>query len=777
MNFNIRDLFSKNNLFYLFFVLHGFVLFCIFIFPQIPKFIHFLPDKSLLIWFIPFVFDLLFILGLEFFVLGCCSFFKPNIQKWLRFMWGIVLFPLVFLSVIDFGFFLKTGSVLEWKLFYYSLAHFEEIYQVIRGELTWFYLGMLLISFPLGMLFSFLGWKIKSSNLRWKKSLIQVSLGLTLLMIFGIWNSVNLFHLFKQEIRENILSKFVKGVIISSLSEESSRNLKEVPKFESKFFETLKFEPLNNYQRKNVIFLILESFRASATSVYNSSFKTTPFLEQLAMKSYKIDRLYSSIPHTTKSLVAILCGIPPNFRFTLTEGAIGGLPPRCLPTLLKKFGYRSAFFQSFFRDFENRPVFVKNMGFDEFFAKEDIPKLNWEIPNYAGIEERALIQPVIDWIKKNEAPYFLTILTSRSHHSYMVPSYFEKKKFNENAKFNDFLNTVRYQDFFLEEFFSALKKEKLLENTLFFLVGDHGEGFREHKLSGHDMILYEEGIHVLGLVYDPDHPAGGKLIKGNRQQMDLLPTLFDLLGLNLVQGNLFGVSLFSPVENRVHYTSCYYNKGCLAKIWENKKFIFNYQKRDNQYYDLNVDPLEQMNIIGQLNEPEIESYIVELENFRDKTRSFHNYFIELNENSNIWSIPHFIPNEINFQFDKKLRILGHEEFPKFRKGRKQNIILYFQTLETMHYNWRIKIKIVDIVGRSWPLKLESILNEKYPFNTWIPEKKGRVDFEFKTPRGVSSGKGFLQIALLDPWESRPAKVIGNNGKGKARYVNFPIYIE
>ena len=62
-------------------------------------------------------------------------------------------------------------------------------------------------------------------------------------------------------------------------------------------------------------------------------------------------------------------------------------------------------------------------------------------------------------------------------------------------------------DGFLAELFAGFKSRGLLENTLFVMMGDHGEGFGEHGLFQHDETTYEEGLRVPLIVAGADSKA------------------------------------------------------------------------------------------------------------------------------------------------------------------------------------------------------------------------------------------------------------------------------
>src|SRR5690606_38506382 len=87
-------------------------------------------------------------------------------------------------------------------------------------------------------------------------------------------------------------------------------------------------------KQRNIVFIILESTRAQSTTIHNPDLETTPFLAKLAADSVVAKDAYAVVPHTSKALVAILCGIEPHLTMRITEALPGGIPTPCLGNLL-----------------------------------------------------------------------------------------------------------------------------------------------------------------------------------------------------------------------------------------------------------------------------------------------------------------------------------------------------------------------------------------------------------------------------------------------------------
>jgi lipoteichoic acid synthase len=350
---------------------------------------------------------------------------------------------------------------------------------------------------------------------------------------------------------------------------------------------------------RNVVIVHLESVRAGSATPYNQDVGITPFLDELADESLMAERAYAVVPHTTNALVATLCGIDPPAGRWQTYSAGGRIPARCLPELLGERGYDSVYFTSSEQTFERRPELVKNMGYEEFYPVETMDTEGFEKANYFGYEDEVMLEPSREWLEKNgdDGPFLATYETITPHHDYLAPDEpYGRKEFAEKDGLNRYLNSVRYVDFFVKNLIGQYKELGLYDQTIFVFYGDHGEAFGEHGLYQHDNVPYEEGLRVPLLIHDPgrwEDGERGERVEAPTNQLDVLPTVIDLLGYNVEGGEYPGNSLLGPLpEDRTLMAGCWYEHECLASIEGDEKYIYHYGDEPDELFDLSEDPLE-----------------------------------------------------------------------------------------------------------------------------------------------------------------------------------------
>ncbi|MEE9571963.1 MAG: sulfatase, partial [Candidatus Neomarinimicrobiota bacterium] len=85
---------------------------------------------------------------------------------------------------------------------------------------------------------------------------------------------------------------------------------------------------------------------------------------------------------------------------------------------------------------------------------------------------------------------------------------------------------------------STLKELNIYDNTMIVITGDHGESLGEHGILGHGHDYFGQVIHVPLIIKLPNSETN-KEVMGLVQSIDLLPTIFDMLGVKIpsyVQG-------------------------------------------------------------------------------------------------------------------------------------------------------------------------------------------------------------------------------------------------
>jgi arylsulfatase A-like enzyme len=375
--------------------------------------------------------------------------------------------------------------------------------------------------------------------------------------------------------------------------------------------------------KRNVALIHLESTRAQSVTPYNEELATTPFLDELSKSSLLMERAYTTVPRSSKASVGVNCGIEPPL-YPGPEFEPGGIPVPCLASLLKDQGYRTVFFASTSNTMDNFDAVARGFGYEEIYSSEVMDREGFQVTNTFGYEEDIMLGPSKEWlIEKGNEPFLAQYFTGTGHYGYeCVPNRYGYEHFSEDEELDRYHNCLRMLDHFLENLFEQYKELGLYEDTIFVLYGDHGEGFGEHGREMHGDTIWEEGLWIPLLVHAPGWFEGGERVEELASQIDILPTVLDMLGYQVRNGQYPGYSLLRPLpEDRTLNFSCITNRECLASLKGNEKYIHHYNNQPDELFDLSEDPLEQENLASEQSKEELDERRQRLFEWRTKVNA------------------------------------------------------------------------------------------------------------------------------------------------------------
>ncbi len=89
---------------------------------------------------------------------------------------------------------------------------------------------------------------------------------------------------------------------------------------------------------------------------------------------------------------------------------------------------------------------------------------------------------------------------------------------------------VAYMDACIQQIFQRLRALGQWENTLIVVTADHGETLYDHGIFFDHHSLYEPTLLVPMIYHWPGHVPAGKRVRGMVQLMDIVPSIFELMG-------------------------------------------------------------------------------------------------------------------------------------------------------------------------------------------------------------------------------------------------------
>lgn len=252
-----------------------------------------------------------------------------------------------------------------------------------------------------------------------------------------------------------------------------------------------------------------------------------------------------------------------NSLFGLNQGALftqlGGKNTfEAAPNILKQTqGYTSAVFHGNSGTFWNRNETYKRLGYDYFF---DASYYNVTEDNsfQYGLNDKPFFQQSVKYLEHLQQPFYTKFIAVSNHYPYSQLSGDETGfplAQTKDETINSYFSTANYMDTAVHEFFDYLKQSGLYDNSIIILYGDHyGISNARNKelaqLLGKDRDTWSnfDNAQVQRVPYMIHIPGmnKGKIIDTYGGQVDALPTLLHLLGVDTQNYIQLGQDLFSP---------------------------------------------------------------------------------------------------------------------------------------------------------------------------------------------------------------------------------------
>jgi len=289
-------------------------------------------------------------------------------------------------------------------------------------------------------------------------------------------------------------------------------------KLDSIYKPILSFKKAETSNKKNVVIIILESFGNE-----NISKKQTPFLDSLITKSYYFKNGFANGKVSIDAVPSIISSIPSlmNNSFIISSYSLD--KTNSLPKILKKQGYNTSFFHGAFNGSQNFDQYSKAAGFEKYYGKDEYigPEAfdgKW------GIFDEEFLQFFSGKLSSFKEPFFSTIFTISSHNPYKIPERYKDKFPKGTTVIHE---SIAYTDYSLKLFFENAKKQKWYNNTLFVISADHTSSSGESEI---DKTMIGK-FHIPILFFDPGNPNFSGVDEKNFQQIDIMPSIIDYLGI------------------------------------------------------------------------------------------------------------------------------------------------------------------------------------------------------------------------------------------------------
>lgn len=316
---------------------------------------------------------------------------------------------------------------------------------------------------------------------------------------------------------------------------------------------------------KNVIVIHLESFQQFLINYRFEGREVTPFLNSLIKNKnvLSFDNFFHEVGQGKTSdaetmLETGLFGLPQGSFF---NSLAQNNTLQAAPAILAQNGnYTSAVFHGNTAGFWNRNNVYKSMGYDYFFYNKYY-YLNKNSAVGYGVKDKLLFGESIKYLEHLPQPFYAKFITVTNHFPFTLDKSIDDFPLaqTDDQVVNNYFRTAHYLDSAFAEFFNYLKTSGLLKNSMIVIYGDHfgisndrnknlapllgldpdqWNNYQNAMLQRVPFMIYDEGLK--GGV---NHTFGGEI--------DILPTLLHLLGIDTQNYVQLGQDLLNPQHSQV----------------------------------------------------------------------------------------------------------------------------------------------------------------------------------------------------------------------------------
>ncbi len=303
----------------------------------------------------------------------------------------------------------------------------------------------------------------------------------------------------------------------------------------------------------NVVWILLDACRADRVSWAGYERETTPNLDRLAERGAVFHDHYTQGLWTELSVPSYMTGryFPVACVDVLRTYPMRNPPPGeiLFPALLNEHGYHTAAFSAHSWILPDSPL---AKAFSEFHFITPEPGKPLHAAEFATLNKH-----ILPWLESTprDKPFFLYIHALDTHfphildapHDQWVDKSYESAVIRDGIPIQNFGLTfndddrallsalydggIHYADAQVQRVLDALEREGLMENTIIVVSSDHGEALGEDGTSWGHWEGFDEVTRTPLLIAGPGVPAG-VAVKAITENVDIVPTLVDLLGIH-----------------------------------------------------------------------------------------------------------------------------------------------------------------------------------------------------------------------------------------------------
>ena len=276
---------------------------------------------------------------------------------------------------------------------------------------------------------------------------------------------------------------------------------------------------------RDVVLVTLDTTRPDRLGLYGNDAIETPTLDRLGREGVVFSKAVATAASTLPAHASILTGLYPHGHGARANSIFKVDATRpTLAEVLAAHGYDTAAFVSSF-------ALDARFGLDRGFASYDDEMAHPS--KFIGFAERRgdeTTERAIAWLRSPRArPYFLWVHYYDAHTGYDPPEPYASRSANP------YDGEIAFMDAQLGRLLDAAEAASR-RAPLVVVTADHGEALGEHGEATHAYLVQEATLQIPWILRADGVLPGGRRIDARASQVDLMPTVLSLLGIDAPAG-------------------------------------------------------------------------------------------------------------------------------------------------------------------------------------------------------------------------------------------------
>ncbi len=353
---------------------------------------------------------------------------------------------------------------------------------------------------------------------------------------------------------------------------------------------------------KNLVFICVDTLRSDFLGAYGADPSNSPNLDAFAAESIVFDNAHSHASWTLPSFASVLTSL-----YSSTHGCwdFNSRLSADFETLVEVF--QAAGFET--HGVASHVYFNEEYGLQQGFDSfdDELAKKRTE-GGWVQITSPKVTEKAESWLQAksfDSNPFLLWVHYFDPHVPYLPHGAANLEEAQATPAIAAYKSEIRFTDEYVGRLLQTLKDEGHAEDTVVVFLSDHGEAFGEHPgIEKHSYSLYGEEIRIPLMMRVPG--LAPRRVPGFVRNVDLRPTLLELFGLKPKNKYTTGVDLRGAMEGADHTSPAlvseirlkqgHHTNALLDGRW---KLIENVSRGGYELYDLEVDPGEQRDLVGE----------------------------------------------------------------------------------------------------------------------------------------------------------------------------------